>query len=283
MYGPEILARFLSIPAAPDRFGQRWQYNSRSDRHSKVGCWGIAFDLLRTSALLRRYVEVGKVSFGINHEMRDFTHDRKKNLDLVIGRPEPGATSSSQTFRGLVGEYGIPLTETELDDLKALPDAPIASVAAVMVALEAKATMTAHVKSLPRLYDELNSSQLAIHGASSNALAIGYVQVNLAHRFLSSVLNSERIATDQAPRWTDHRQPADAERVIAKVRQLPRRAGRAGAGFDGLGVSLFDLANDGSVVQLVTAPPAPQPGDILNYATMISRMANEFDSTFTSI
>ena len=49
MHGPELLARFLSTPGPPDSHGNVWQYNSRSDRHSKVGCWGVAFDLILTA------------------------------------------------------------------------------------------------------------------------------------------------------------------------------------------------------------------------------------------
>lgn len=80
MYGPELLARFLSIPGPPGKNGNIWQYNSCSDRHSKVGCWGVAFDLMLTSSLLRRHVEEGKVVLGVNHEMRDFATGRKKDL-----------------------------------------------------------------------------------------------------------------------------------------------------------------------------------------------------------
>jgi hypothetical protein len=83
MFGPEILVRTLSKATRVDRFGNRWQYHSRSDHHSKVACWGIVFDLLHNSPLLKRHVEEGRVYFGINHEMRDFVHDRKKNLDLA--------------------------------------------------------------------------------------------------------------------------------------------------------------------------------------------------------
>ncbi len=42
VYGPEILARYLSTPGDPDKHGNAWQYHPRSDRHSKVGCWGVA-------------------------------------------------------------------------------------------------------------------------------------------------------------------------------------------------------------------------------------------------
>ena len=84
MFGPEILVRTLSKATRLDQFGNRWQYHPPSDHHSKVACWGIVFDLLRGSPLLKQHVARGLVHFGINHEMRDFVHDRKKNLDLFF-------------------------------------------------------------------------------------------------------------------------------------------------------------------------------------------------------
>lgn len=95
IFGPDILVRTLSRPTREDRYGNRWQYHSRSDHHSKVACWGVVFDLLRTSPLLRRHVADGTVAFGINHEMRDFVHDRKKNLDCVLCTPSSAPSSSS--------------------------------------------------------------------------------------------------------------------------------------------------------------------------------------------
>ena len=57
MLGPRILARTMSVPTAgagkPFRFGNLWQYHSRSDRHSKVACWGLVLDLLGDCPLLR--------------------------------------------------------------------------------------------------------------------------------------------------------------------------------------------------------------------------------------
>lgn len=283
MLGPEILARFLATPGAPDKYGQRWQYNSRSDRHSKVGCWGVAFDLLSQSALMRAHAEAGKIVLGVNHEMRDFHTDREKVLDLVIARPAAGVPAKTQTFRGLVQHYGIVLDEAEQRALDALPEIHVAPVGAVLVALEAKATMTAHVKSLPRLYDELNSSHLAIHGASSQALAIAYVQINNSTAFLSSVINSERISEGLPAKMSAHRQPADTQRVLDKVAQMPRRAGKSGNGFDAIGVTVLDFVNDGGPVEVVTEDPAPQPGSNFHYDGMIVRMANEYDATFAHI
>jgi hypothetical protein len=53
MNGPDILVRTLSRTNVSDKYGNPWQYHSRSDHHSKVACWGIVFDLLRSSSLLR--------------------------------------------------------------------------------------------------------------------------------------------------------------------------------------------------------------------------------------
>lgn len=282
MHGPHILARFLEVPGDPDKYGNRWQYNSRSDRHSKVGCWGVAFDLLVASARLREHAASGKVVLGVNHSMTDFATGRRKKLDLVIARPSSPVGPLSRTFKGLASAYGIALTDTEKRHLDSLPDIPVADVGAVLIALEAKACMTAHIKSLPRLYDELNSSHLCVHGASSAALAIGYVQVNNSDAFVSSVTNN-RPLSDNPVVWSTHKQPHDTLRVIEKIKEIPRRSKSSEVGFDGIGLSVLDFRNDGGSVSIVNSAPAPQQGDSFHYASMIVRMANEYDATFGSI
>jgi hypothetical protein len=42
----DILVRTLSTPVPIGPSKTPWQYHSRSDRHSKIACWGILFDLL---------------------------------------------------------------------------------------------------------------------------------------------------------------------------------------------------------------------------------------------
>lgn len=283
MYGPGLLARFLSIPdAKPDRWGNHWQYNSRSDRHSKVACWGVAFDLLRTSALLLRHAADGKVVVGVNHEMTDFATNRKKDLDLVVARPAGTVPATGRTFAGLARDYGIVLDSTEEAELAALPRLSVAPVGAALIALEAKACMTAHVKSLPRLYDELNSSHLCVHGASRQALAIGFVQINNSDRFISSVTNNRPLSSGEVV-WNEHRQPSDTVRVLEKIAEMPRRSSSSTVGFDGIGVVVLEARNDGSPVTVLSDPPAPPEGDTFHYASMIVRMANEYDTTFSRI
>jgi hypothetical protein len=181
--GDEIFVRTISTASVTDNGGHKWNYHSRSDHHSKVACWGIVFDLLRRSKTLRRHVADGRVCFGINHEMRDFKNDRKKNLDLVICQPAGATTKNSRTLLDLSERYGLVLTASEKEELIELPRLEEASVGNVLVALEAKACMTAHQKALPRLYDELNSSHLTVHGAHDLAIAAGFVAVNAAPGF----------------------------------------------------------------------------------------------------
>ena len=284
MFGQQILTRFLAIPGTPDKYDNVWQYHSRSDRHSKVGCWGVALDLLATSSLMRSHVSQGKIVLGVNHKMTDFATGRQKRLDLVIARPDPHTEPSRRrvTLADLGRRYDISFTNEEAGVLEALPPLMVGPTAAVLVAVEAKACMTAHIKALPRLYDELNSSHLCVHGASRQALAIGYVQINYADEFMSSDRNERPLAIFP-PMLNTHHQPNDTNRVIDKVAEIPRRSVSSEVGFDGLGITLLNFRNDGEPVSLVETPPAPQPGTQFHYSSMIVRMANEYDAIFAKI
>ncbi len=88
--------------------------------------------------------------FGVNHEMRDFKNNRKKDLDLVVARPRgDGEKFDARSFGDLVETYQIELTPEERASLAALPAFYEGPVGTVQIALEAKACMTAHVKALP--------------------------------------------------------------------------------------------------------------------------------------
>jgi len=246
-----------------------WQYHSRGARHSLTSCWGVLFDLLVQSALLREHVAAGKVVFGLDHKMQDYQANRSKNLDLVIARPHEAGWSKHRAprrFSELPALYDMVLTAEQQELLAGLPDPIEGEVGAVHLALEAKACMTAFSKSYPRLYDELNSSHAVIHGASNRALAVGLAIVNTATEFVSPVGARNK-----------HRQPQAALGAIQKVEQLPRRSGDEGAGYDGLGIILIDLVNDGSPVTLSAEPKVPTNYD---YDRMILRIANEYDVRF---
>ena len=278
MRGPEIIARSLAAGRIPDKYGNTWQYHSRSDRHSKIACWVIAFDLLQRSSLLREHLIDGKVVLAVNHTLRDFQTQRKKDLDLVIAQPaDDSETRSGNTFKELGNRWGVELNADERAALDGLPDVPQGPVGSVLVALEAKACMTAHVRALPRLHDELDSSHLTTHGNSERALAVGFVMVNASPYFLSPDMNKFDLQRMPA-NANNHRQPADTIRVLEKVGEIRRRSGASGVGFDALGIMVLEMPNDGGRVSVSATPQPAFP-----YDAMVERIAHEYAAAFARI
>lgn len=288
MFGPRILvASMISREGSPKPFkhGNRWQYHSRSDHHSKIACWGLMFDLLNYSSLLRTQAEAGLVGFGLNHEMRDFGTDRKKDLDLVICRPRSDAGTGGKKASNFVeraAEIGAVLDSESQTALRSLPTVRQFPVGTVHVAVEAKACMTAHIKSLPRLYDELNSSHLAIHGNSSHAIAVGLGLVNNAATFISPGRNDFDLSENE-PVVSEHNQPRETLRVIEKWGEIRRRTRTEESGFDAFGITVVECINDGSPVNLVETPPAPERGSIYHYESMVQRVAHLYEQKFAEI
>src|SRR6202030_3993931 len=89
------------------------------------------------------------------------------------------------------------------------PESPVAVPATVLVAVEAKACMTEFGKARPRLYDELNSSHLTIHGDTNSAVAVGFAMINVAETFVSPIRNPWPLADHEAV-INHHRQPRAA-------------------------------------------------------------------------
>jgi len=276
--GPMIIARSISANWKVDGYKNSWQYNPWSDHHSKVACWAVLFDLLLSCELLRRHASNGTVGFGINHPMADFRMDRQKDLDLVVCTPRT-SVSSSRTFKELGQAYGIVLDDSQRQALDSLPDLFEAQVGVVHLALEAKATMTEHIKALPRLYDELTSSHLCIHGASNRAIATGLSIINASTEFMSPKNNPWKISKRRV-RVNEHPQPKAVQRTIDKLRQIPRRTSVDERGFDALGIVVIDMRNDGSPVRLVSTAPSPTADDILNYESMVRRTAHLYEGRF---
>ncbi len=221
------------------------------------------------------------VFFGINHEMRDFVHDRKKNLDLVLCTPgKDDRKFKPLTLDAMMVDLGIELTEEERSRLSALPSLARAPVGSVLMALEAKACMTAHQKALPRLYDELNSSHATVHGSNDQAIAAGFAMVNMATEYLSPDRNK---GTGIELRWSRHAQPRSAQITVDKLRQLPKRSRPGEVGYDAFAIVVVECKNDGSSTKIATEPPAPQPGDIFNYSSMIERLAHIYATRFKDI
>lgn len=289
MRGLDILARTMSKarklkPSHPCP----WQYHPRSDHHSKVACWGIMFDLMLASDLLRTHVEAGKVAFGINHKMVDHTNNRPKNLDLVICRPEVGAPEregrKQPSFADLADKFGLELTAADRKALASLPPLPRKPVGSVLMALEAKAAMTEFGKARPRLYDELASSYGVVHGDTDSAIAVGFAMINGSESFVSPTKNP-CIAWGAPMVTSKHVQPKELRLTIEKVRSLPRRAAPGSPGFDAIAAVAVRCTNDGTtpVTIISSAKQGAVPEqDVLHYSTMINRVVGMYQSRFPS-
>jgi hypothetical protein len=280
-YGEQILARTMEAGLVTDRHGNKWQYHSRSDHHSKAACWAIMFDLLRSCPLLRAHATEGKIGFGINHELRDFRVNRKKNLDLVVcvGQPLSEPKSSLAKYGE---EIGVQLTDEERQELAHLPELRRGAVSNVHLALEAKACMTEHGKARPRLYDELASSFQAIHGDTNNAIAAAFVMINCAEKFASpSSRNPGRVRKNRLV-FNEHKQPEVALKVLEKMMELPRRSDEKQMGFDAVGITMINCQNDGSPVTINEVVNA-QISSIVRYGALIQRLAHLYATKFGSI
>jgi hypothetical protein len=280
MYGERILARSLSAGAIADKFGNTWQYHSRSDRHSKIGCWGVLFDLILTCPLLRAHTANGTVAFGINHEMTDFVSSRRKYLDLVICTPRDEPTSrKKKTFGDLIRDYDIQLAAHELDAFNSLPILIRKPVGEVMVALESKACMTAHTKAASRLFDELSSAAQCINGSAPSAVAVGHVLVNTSPQFVSSDRNKmHRSATNRVD--SHDPQPRSWQKALATARKLAVRGYPNERGFDAVAVTMLNGINDGTPYLIPPAPPSLAANDSLAYEKMIHRLSGLYDTRF---
>ncbi len=260
-----------------------WQYHPRSDHHSKIACWGVLFDLLLASERLRDHAGSGKIAFGINHKMVDHTNNRSKNLDLVICRPAIGVGEPKETFAELANKFSLQLSDAERDQLAAMPPLFRQPVGSVLLALEAKAAMTAFAKARPRLYDELASSHSVIHGDTDSAIAVGFAMINGSPTFISPTSNAG-LAYGAPLVISEHDQPIQLEKTIEKVRSLPRRSAPGVPGFDAIAAVAVRCINDGvSPVTIISDPTegAVPAQDVLHYATMINRVVGIYQNRFT--
>jgi hypothetical protein len=147
--------------------------------------------------------------------------------------------------------------------------------------MEAKACMTEFGKARPRLYDELNSSHLTIHGDTNSAIAAGFVMINIAETFISPIRNPWPLREHETA-VSLHKQPANARSVVRKVLELPRRSGIGTTGFDAFGIAIIDCANDGHPVTGVEGALEPAaPG--LAYEDFVMRLAHLYETRFSAL
>jgi hypothetical protein len=274
MNGPEILARTLSVASARGSSAQSWQYHSRSDAHSKIACWTVLFDLLVECDAMREQAVAGRVGFGINHVM---VGPINKTLDLIVTVVPPNrAVRERMSFADLVATYNIRLTAAEAAQLAKLPSLEMdhrEDVSEVAIALEAKACMTEHIKSLPRLHAEILATGYLAKKAVPRCIAVSYSLVNSASTF---------VTPSGEGKINHHTQPEDARRVVEMISQaVPTRTDSKDYGYDVVGITTLECRNDGSPVRVVhDADVAPKRSDHTHYERMIRSVCSEYRSRF---
>lgn len=275
MRGPTILARTMSAPTTRASGKKAWQYHSRSDSHSKVACWTLLFDLLIECAPMRQAAEAGRLGFGINYEM---VGPINKRLDLVLTINQPGfGEPGRRTFAALRGDYGVLLDDDESAMLAALPkvwqDISKNGASEIAIAMEAKACMTEHVKSLPRLHAEILATGYLARLAAPHCILVSYTLINAATNFISPSSDGK---------INHHSQPDDVRRVVEMIRDAVPMASKVAAfGYDVVGTTVMDCRNDGSPISLVNDTDlAPKVNDRLNYDQMVKGICSAFRARF---
>ncbi len=273
--GPQILARTMSVARSIGKAKKKWQYHSRSDHHSKVSCWCVVFDMLECCDVFRRDAAKGAVSVAVNHLM---TGPINKTLDLVVCRPTPRkAESRRKTFKDLANKFQIELTDEDKRRLDALPPVVVEGkddVSEVLIALEAKACMTKHSGSIPRLHAEILATGFLAKQAVRSCLTVSYTVINAAPYFITPSKGHNKNL---------HNQPTDAKSVIDMiVKGIPSAVSFPALGYDAVGISLIECRNDGSPVVLLDTTPAPSTKDFFHYQRMLQTICSQYRSRFSS-
>lgn len=272
MLGPTILVNTLTQGTRRGTSDRVWQYHGRSDSHSKVACWTVLFDLLRECDIFRRHAVEGKIGFAVNHILAG---KLPKALDLVICRvPTTRGPGERRTFGQLVKPYGIQLDSRGLAALAELPvldEERPSDVSQVLIALESKACMTEHSKSLPRLFAEILAAGYLAKRSTDNPIVACYAVVNAADSF---------VTPSGSGKLNRHQQPHDAKIVVDMIgNAIPTVDGFA-FGYDTVGIVVVNCQNDGTPVTLINHSPAPGVSDSHNYERMIRALCSKYGSRF---
>ncbi|MGC3971635.1 MAG: hypothetical protein QM775_31105 [Pirellulales bacterium] len=254
---PANFVQWMTQNTQVDRkLGHEYRYHPRSDSHSIAICKLVVEDLVNACPLLAEHARLGKVVYGVNVEYMWPRSSKTKTIDLALGFP----------------------VDTVVD---LLPGFPIAEAAMrqVIFSCEAKACMTEHSKSQPRIFDELSSSHAIVHAGDNNAIAAGITVVNIANRFVSPLRQK---IPGAALEWTNHTQPRAATNMVNHLRGLPIRSSLDEPGFDAFATIVIDCDNQ-QPAGLINAPPAPQPGERDHYDTFVESIARAYTERFSSL
>lgn len=237
-YGDERLADWL------DKHG----YHPRSPKHGSASCQFFLDDLLHESEDFREAASSGEIVYKEDHTVGE--GDSKWNTDLVVGPPTEDA-------------------EVEIEEDRQIAEAEPESV---WLAIDAKSVMTEHGKARRNRQRDINSFADIMHLHHPGAVTGGLLLLNDADRFRSPLRDEGDV--------TEHdRIDQLVSETVDIFRDIDRAEGEISPNVDGVGCIVVDHPNidDGKQTQLVTDPPAPQPGDIVHYKTFLRMLLDTFE------
>ncbi len=218
----------------------------------------------------RRDAEAGRIGFGINHVM---VGPINKTLDLVVTRLSATREKAKRdTFADMEDRFGIALDDEKIALLEALPiiecERSKNDVSEVVIALEAKACMKEHVKSLPRLHAEILATGYLAKRAQPRCITVSYSMINASDDFLTP--------SGKGGKANQHTQPEDTRRVLDMLaRAIPLARDEKTVGYEVIGATVVKCRNDGSLVTVLESDPAPLRTRQLHYDQMITNLCAE--------
>ena len=237
-YGDEQIAEWLAEN----------DYHPRSPAHGSASCLYLIDDMLHESDVFREVAREGKIVYQEDHNVGE--GDSKWNVDLIIGPPREEVQTE-------IGD-DVSLVEAEPEE--------------VWLAIDAKSVMTEHGKARRNRQRDINSFADIMHSHYPGAVTGGILLINLADRFKSPLRDEDDI--------TEHDRIEDlVAETVDIFRDIDRAQGKVSPNVDGVGCVVVEHTNldDDHETRLVTEPPAPQKGDIVQYHEFLEIIIDVFE------
>lgn len=220
-----------------------WLYHPRKTKLSASVIGKFIDDMRVTSAGFDRGASSGTLVGDVNVEIHG--GDRRKALDLVIGRPT-----------------GEPVAPEARDRLRRRP------VAHPCLTLEVKACMTAHRQSTPRLLDELMASLDVVKAQGAAIIPVAVVIVNISEIFT----NPLNLPGPNRSKGVEIRRLFD--RIVERI-PLDSGTGHDHA-YGAIGIAVVDTDNEKHLRPVDASAYVPQSH---SYGVALARAAALFDRT----
>jgi hypothetical protein len=229
-------------------------YHPRSPAHGSASCLFLLDDLLHESEAFAEAARNGALVYQEDYTVGE--GQSRWNTDLVVGPPAEDVDVQME-----FGDGNRPIAEEEL--------------ASVWLAIDAKSVMTEHGKARRNRQRDINSFADIMHHHHPGAVTGGVLLINMADRFHSPLRDEDDI--------TEHdRIEQLVEGTVEIFGDIDRADGKISPNVDGVGCVVVDHTNmdDGEETGLVTAPPAPQPGEIVYYRDFLRILIDTVESRF---